>query len=183
MDAFVTDPVVARSCGALLAVVLLTGAWQKLRDLAVFRAQVELYRLLPEVLVGVFALALPVLEVAAGTALLFEASRGTGLALTLAVLGVSTAGVVINLLRGHTAIDCGCGGAQGHTELSWALPARNAVLLALAVVAGQPGSDRALMWIDYLSVAGATLALLALYATANQLIANQPRLAQLRSGS
>ncbi len=35
MDALALDPVLARACGAAIAVVLLTGAWQKLRDLAV----------------------------------------------------------------------------------------------------------------------------------------------------
>ncbi len=159
MDAL--DPVLARACGAAIAVVLLTGAWQKLRDMAVFEASVDLYRLLPDGLVPLFARGFPLLEALAGTALLF--------------------GVVLNLLRGHTTIDCGCGGADGHTTLSWALPARNAVLLLVAVLGGQDGSGRALMWIDYLSVAGGTLALVGLYATANQLMANHPRLIQLRN--
>ncbi len=179
MDAL--DPVLARSFGAALAVVLLTGAWQKLRDLAVFEASVELYRLLPESLVPLFARAFPVLEALAGAALLFDDTRGIGLVLTLAVLGVATGGVLINLLRGHTEIDCGCGGAEGHTTLSWALPARNTVLMLLAVLGSQDGGGRELMWIDALSVAGGTLALFSLYATANQLIANHPRLIQLRN--
>jgi len=179
MDAL--DPVLARACGAAVAVVLLTGAWQKLRDLAVFEASVDLYRLLPDSLVPLFARAFPVLEALAGAALLFESTRAIGLLLSVAVLGVATAGVVFNLLRGNTEIDCGCGGAEGHTTLSWALPARNTLLLLIAVLGGQDGSGRDLMWIDYLSVAGGTLALFGLYATANQLMANHPRLIQLRN--
>lgn len=179
MDAL--DPVLARACGAAVAVVLLTGAWQKLRDLAVFEASVDLYRLLPDSLVPLFARGFPVLEALAGTALLFDSTRAIGLLLSIAVLGVATGGVILNLLRGHTEIDCGCGGAEGHTTLSWALPARNALLLLAAVLGGQDGSGRALMWIDYLSVAGGTLALFGLYATANQLMANHPRLIQLRN--
>ncbi len=179
MDAL--DPVLARACGAAVAVVLLTGAWQKLRDLAVFEASVDLYRLLPDSLVPLFARGFPVLEALAGAALLFDSTRAIGLLLSVAVLGVATAGVVFNLLRGHTEIDCGCGGAEGHTTLSWALPARNTLLLLIAVLGGQDGSGRDLMWIDYLSVAGGTLALFGLYATANQLMANHPRLIQLRN--
>ncbi len=179
MDAL--DPVLARACGAAIAVVLLTGAWQKLRDMAVFEASVDLYRLLPDGLVPLFARGFPLLEALAGTALLFDSTRASGLLLSVAALGVATGGVVLNLLRGHTNIDCGCGGADGHTTLSWALPARNAVLLLVAVLGGQDGSGRALMWIDYLSVAGGTLALVGLYATANQLMANHPRLIQLRN--
>lgn len=183
MDALVIDPVLARACGAALAVILIVGAWQKLRDLAVFEASVELYRLLPETLVPLFARLFPVLEAMAGVALLFDASRSLGLALGLLVLGAATLGVAINVSRGHTEIDCGCGGAEGHTRLSWALVARNLVLLGLLVAGAQFGSERALVWIDYLSVAGGTLMLLTLYAAANQLIANHPHLAQMRSGS
>lgn len=183
MDALAMDPVLARACGAALAVILIVGAWQKLRDMAVFEASVELYRLLPERMVAPFARLFPVLEAASGVALLFELSRGAGLALGLLVLGSATTAVAINVARGHTEIDCGCGGAEGHTRLSWLLVVRNAVLLALLVAGAQQGSDRGLVWIDYLSVAGGTLMLLTLYAAANQLLANHPHLAQMRSGS
>ncbi len=183
MDALVLDPVLARVSGAALVVILLVGAWQKLRDPAVFEASVELYRLLPERLVPLFARLFPLLEAMAGVALLFEASRPIGFALGLAVLGTATLGVAINVLRGHTEIDCGCGGAEGHTRLSWALVVRNAVLLVLLAAGAQAGAERGLVWIDYLSVAGGTLVLLALYAAANQLLANHPNLAQLRNGS
>lgn len=183
MDALVIDPVLARACGAALAVILIVGAWQKLRDMAVFEASVELYRLLPETLVPVFARLFPVLEAMAGVALLFDVSRGFGLVLGLLVLGCATAGVAINVARGHTEIDCGCGGAEGHTRLSWLLVVRNTVLIVLLVAGAQTGSDRGLVWIDYLSVAGGTLMLLTLYEAANQLLANHPHLAQMRSGS
>lgn len=183
MDALALDPVLARTCGAALAVILVLGAWQKLRDLAVFEASVELYRLLPESLVPLFARLFPVAEAMAGIALLFDATRTAGFVLGVLVLGAATAGVAINVARGHTDIDCGCGGAEGHTRLSWALVARNGVLLALLALGAQAGSDRSLVWIDYLSVAGGTLMLLTLYAAANQLLANHPNLAQMRSGS
>lgn len=183
MDALALDPVLARTCGAALAVILLLGAWQKLRDLAVFEASVELYRLLPERMVPLFARLFPLAEAVAGAALLFEASRNAGFVLGLAVLGAATLAVAINVARGHTDIDCGCGGAEGHTRLSWALVARNTVLLTLLTLGAQPGSERALVWIDYLSVAGGTLMLITLYAAANQLLANHPNLAQLRSRS
>lgn len=187
MDALALDPVLARTCGAALAVILVLGAWQKLRDLAVFEASVELYRLLPESLVPLFARLFPVAEVMAGIALLFDATRTAGFVLGVLVLGAATAGVAINVARGHTDIDCGCGGAEGHTRLSWALVARNGVLLALLALGAQAGTqlgnERALVWIDYLSVAGGTLMLLTLYAAANQLLANHPNLAQMRSGS
>ena len=42
-----TDAVVTRAIGAALSVVLLAGAWQKLRDRELFQAAVENYQLVP----------------------------------------------------------------------------------------------------------------------------------------
>jgi hypothetical protein len=92
--------------------------------------------------------------------------------------------VIINLLRGRTEIDCGCGSLGGHVgdqTLNWGLPARNAVLVLAAMLILREDATRALVWIDYLSVAGATLGLLGLYVTANQLMANHPRLHAMRN--
>jgi hypothetical protein len=58
---------------------------------------------------------------------------------------------------------------------------RNAVLAIAAVLVLREDAPRSLVWIDYLSVAGGTLGLLGLYVTANQLMANHPRLHALRN--
>ncbi len=163
--------------------ISLTGAWQKLRDPALFQANVENYRLLPDVLARPAAILLPVWELTAGVLVLFESMRMAGAVLTLGLLTVVTAAVCINLLRGRTEIDCGCGSLGGHVgdqTLNWGLPARNAVLALAAVLVLREDAARALVWIDYLSVAGGTLGLLGLYVTANQLMANSPRLHALR---
>jgi hypothetical protein len=177
------DPVAASALCAVLSVIFLTGAWQKLRDPALFQANVENYRLLPDVLARPAAILLPVWELAAGVLVLFESMRTAGAVLALGLLTVVTAAVCINLLRGRTEIDCGCGSLGGHVgdqTLNWGLPARNAVLALAAVLVLREDAARALVWIDYLSVAGATLGLLGLYVTANQLMANSPRLHALR---
>jgi hypothetical protein len=181
---FMLDPVLTHAVGAALSVVLMAGAWHKLRDMAVFSGAVENYRLLPEVLVAPVALALPVWEMAAGAFLLFASTRfAGGMMAILLLLGV-TSGVVVNLLRGRVEIDCGCGGLVGHVgeqSLSWYLVGRNVLLFAAVVFALGDESSRVLVWIDYLSVAGGTLALIGLYVAANQLLANQPRLQTLRN--
>jgi uncharacterized membrane protein YphA (DoxX/SURF4 family) len=184
MGAFpLLDPVAASALSAVLSVIFLTGAWQKLRDPALFHANVENYRLLPDVLAWPAAILLPVWELAAGILVLFDATRTAGAVLAIGLLSVVTAAVVINLLRGRTEIDCGCGSLGGHVgdqTLNWGLPARNAVLVFASVLILREDAARALVWIDYLSVAGATLGLLGLYVTANQLMANSPRLHALR---
>jgi hypothetical protein len=180
----VPDPVVASVLSAVLSVIFLTGAWQKLRDPALFRANVENYRLLPDGLAWPAAMLLPVWELAAGALLLFDPTRSAGAMLTVGLLSVVTGAVIINLMRGRTEIDCGCGSLGGHVgdqTLSWGLPARNALLAAAAMLVMREDAARTLVWIDYLSVAGGTLGLLGLYVTANQLMANHPRLHALRN--
>lgn len=178
------DPVATSTLSAVLSVVFLTGAWQKLRDLPLFQANVENYRLLPDGLAWPAAILLPVWELAAGVLVLFDPVRTVGAVLVIGLLSVVTAAVVINLLRGRTEIDCGCGSLGGHVgdqTLSWGLAIRNLVLVIAALLTLREDAARALVWIDYLSVAGGTLGLLGLYVTANQLMANKPRLHALRN--
>jgi hypothetical protein len=178
------DPVATSALSAVLSVIFLTGAWQKLRDPALFQANVENYRLLPDSLAGPAAILLPVWELAAGVLVLFDATRTAGALLAIGLLSVVTAAVVINLLRGRTEIDCGCGSLGGHVgdqTLNWGLAIRNGLLAGAALLTLREDAARALVWIDYLSVGGGTLGLLGLYVTANQLMANHPRLHALRN--
>lgn len=178
------DPVVGRAVGAALSVIFLTGAWQKLRDLPLFQANVENYRLLPEGLTWAVAVLLASWELAMGVLLLFGPTRTVAAVLTVGLLSVVTAAVVLNLMRGRTGIDCGCGSLGGHVgdqTLSWGLVIRNGVLVVAALLTSRDDAARVPVWIDYLSVAGGTLGLLGLYVTANQLMANQPRLQALRN--
>lgn len=170
---FLADPVVTRAVGAMLSIVLLVGAWQKLRDPVVFAGAVENYRLLPTALVPLVARGLPLVEGGAGVLLLYPDTCFLGGMLTLGLLATVTLAVVINLLRGHTRIDCGCGGLSGQ-PLSWGLVARNAVLMALVGLAVQEGAGRPLVWADYFTVGGAILALVGLYVSVNQLMTNAP---------
>lgn len=181
------DTVVSAAVAATLAVVLLVGGWQKLRDRALFQATLDNYQLLPESLLPVAAVLLPLWEIAAGALLLPGPTRGVGALLAAALLLAVTAAVAINLLRGRRNFDCGCGGFSGSSagdvgeqQLSWGLVVRNAILIAAVVLCAGEEAARPLVWIDYLSVAGATLALLGLYLSANQLMANHPRLQAIR---
>lgn len=170
---FFSDLVVTRAIAASLSLVLLAGAWQKLRDPLLFAGALENYRLLPGGLVSMVAYLLPLLEGAAGLLLLFPETAAFGGFLTVFLLVTVTAAVLINLLRGRTSIDCGCGGLSSQ-PLSWALVARNAVLLLLACIAIHQGDERPLFWADYVTTGGAILALLGIYVSVNQLLTNAP---------
>jgi hypothetical protein len=91
------------------------------------------------------------------------------------LLIVYAAALATNLLRGRRQIDCGCGlsgAAGGEQPLSWWLVARNVVLASLAGLASLPDSGRDLGIFDALTLAGAMLAAVLLYAGASQLIRN-----------
>lgn len=176
---FLFDPVVVYAAAAAMGIVLIAGALGKLRDLELFRYAVENYALLEGRAAQVFARLFPVVELLAGLALVFETTRPLGVGLALAVLLVATSGVVVVLRRGAGRIECGCG--NGGQRVSWGLVGRNLLLGAVVVLAGAAELPRSLGLFDYFSVAGAILALLALYASANQLLANQPLLKELQS--
>ncbi len=174
------DPTLPHMFAALLAIVFLGGAWQKLRDMDGFAMAVEQYRLLPAAWAPPAAWALLLAEAGAGLLLLPLATRALGAALALAVLAAVTLAVAVNLLRGRRAIDCGCGGPEGGQHLSWGLVLRNGMLCLAAALSRAAEAPRELVWLDGLTVVAGTLALYGLYAAANQLMANRPRLLKLR---
>ncbi|MFO1040016.1 MAG: MauE/DoxX family redox-associated membrane protein [Geminicoccaceae bacterium] len=152
-----------------LALVFLVGAWMKLADRADFALAVEAYDLLPERLVPTAVLALPVVELLAALLLPWQATRAVGLLLGALVLVGVTAGVAINLLRGRTIIDCGCGGLSGRQPISWLLVMRNLGLMAvLAIVAMAPSTP-----LDAMGVVGGGVAFLLLYSALDRILANR----------
>jgi uncharacterized membrane protein/multisubunit Na+/H+ antiporter MnhF subunit len=175
------DPVLTHTAAAAVAVIFILAALQKLRDPAAFRLAVENYRVLPAPIPTVVALVLPIAEIVAAIALLFADTRPTAAALATALLAVFAAAMAVNLVRGRTDLDCGCGGPGSGQKLSAGLLVRNALLVVLVLIAAGPVAPRALVALDYATVACATLALLLTYAAGNQLLANHPRLLSLRN--
>jgi hypothetical protein len=167
-----------RASALAIGIVLLAAAFHKLRDFAAFRASIEGYRLLPGAQVVVVAALMPVLEALAGVALIVDGLRVAGAWLAFATIGIATAAVGINVARGRTAIACGCGGLDGEQRLSWALVARNGVLLGL-LAAGTFVEWAPAGIVAQATLAVSALAFVALYAVASQLLANQPRLVEL----
>lgn len=181
MDAFslLFDPVIVHATAAAMGIILILSALAKLRDIELFRYAVENYRLLDGPTAALFARVFPLLELAAGILLVVDTTRPVGLLLGLLTLAIATGGVAVSLLRGLTTIECGCG--TGGQRISWGLVGRNVVLSLAIVLGASDGTARSLGLLDYFSVAGAVLGLLALYACVNQLLANQPLLKELQS--
>ncbi len=181
LDPLAIDVVIARACGTAVALILLIGAIDKLRDRELFEAIVENYRVLPAGAASRwFALLLPATEIAAAGLLLWPPLRAAGALGAVGLLALFSFAIAANLVRGRRDVDCGCGGASGRQTLSWWLVARNAVLALLAVIGAGEGAARATAWLDAFTAVAGTLALLALYVFFNQIGANAPRLLSLR---
>lgn len=180
-DVLVIDAVIARACGAAVALILLLAAIDKLRDRELFEAIVENYRVPPAGSASrALSFVLPAAEIATAGLLLWPALRAIGAAAAVGLLALFSLAIAVNLWRGRSDIDCGCGGASGRQTLSWWLIARNAVLALAAVVGAGEGAARDIAWLDAFTAVAGTLALLALYVFFNQLGANAPRLQSLR---
>ncbi len=152
-----------------LAVVFLLAAGHKVRDLPRFRASLAAYEIVPEGFASWSAPLLVGLELLTVAVLFLHEGRGLLLAFTL--IGVYSLAIGINLLRGRTEIDCGCGDLP--TPLSAWLLLRNLLLMALALAAGRhpvvQGSPMA-----WLVVAAGVTCLVGLYLIAEHLLANLP---------
>jgi Methylamine utilisation protein MauE len=177
--AFTLDPVYGYSASYTLGAIFLAGALDKLKARELFVSIVQAYGLLPIPLVAVFALAVGIAELVIGCLLFFPASWPFAQYWGIALLVLVTAAVVINLLRGRTELSCGCGGASADQTLSWALVARNVALGSLLSIATLPSTARAMTMLDYFTIVVAVVLGFGLYAAANQLLANAPRLASL----
>ena len=125
-----TASVAGRVCVGLVFVL---AAVQKSQHWRIFSGVVANYRLLPESLVRPAAIALPPVEMAVGLVLLSAQFRPFGALAGMALLGLFAAAMAINLKRGRSEIDCGCGHSLLKQNLRWLLVGRNAGLAALLV--------------------------------------------------
>jgi hypothetical protein len=114
-----------------LGVVFCLAAIHKFRYWAILPGVISNYRLLPRALVAPAAASLPPLEMIVGIALLSGLEKQWAAPAAILLLGVFAVAMGINLYRGRTHIDCGCGQLFLKQTLSWILVARNVVLALL----------------------------------------------------
>lgn len=173
------DPILIHACALALAAILATAATHKLRAPRWFAAQLEAYALLPAPLVKPAARALPLVEGAVAVALLLPVSRSAAALAAAALLAAYAGAIAVNLWRGRRDIDCGCAGPGESQPLRPVLLLRNAALLGLALLAALPPLPRALGLFDGFVAIAAAAVLLLLYAAADGLLTNAPRLLKL----
>jgi uncharacterized membrane protein YphA (DoxX/SURF4 family) len=173
------DPVVQWMAAAAAAAIFSASGALKFYDVETFRGAVTNYRLIPEWLATPFAWVTPVIECAAALGLLLGPIRASAALVLIALLGVFTGAIAINLARGRTDIDCGCFGPALRQRLSWWLLLRNGALFGLLAIALMPVGARPMDFLDVATAGMAAATVVVLYTAANYLIANAPGLRAL----
>ena len=160
-----------------IALIFVRAAWHKLSEFTEFTGFVADYKVMPEKLVLPASVAIVAAEVLVVALQFIPGGHMLGLALAAAMLSLYAGVMTINIRRGRTFIECGCGGAV--QPLSWSLITRNAVLVLVAlsaIVAGPYALDAIGAVIAIISgVAIWTVFLLAEQIIANSSIARATR--------
>jgi hypothetical protein len=177
------DPVVVGILRASLAFVFAQAAVHKLRDRAAFDQIVRAHRLVPAAGARAVTGLLVAGELAAATALLAPGVARLGAGLALALLGVYSLAIGVNLARGRRDIDCGCLGPGHRQPLTGWLLVRNALLAALVAPCLLPTTSRSVTWIDLVSLLGGALVLSLVLAAATRLALLQSRTSAARRSS
>ena len=159
----------------LLAGVFGLALRHKLNAWPRFLASFQAYDLLPHRWVKVVAPVIVLAELVALAGLLLGPFVGVaimqlGFASALSLLVVYFTGMLINVLRGRSYIDCGCG--DDPTPLGLGVLARNALLIGLAL-GGIFGQGIEPSFLTFLVSAGFALLGLGLYLGYEQLLANR----------
>ncbi len=166
------DPVLQWALRGSLALLFLGASRHKLRAPAAFRASLANYRLLPENSLAWAVPSIAGIELTIGVLLVLPGFGGASAWAAAALLCLYTAAIAVNLARGRREIDCGCGGPGSRRPLSGELVLRNGVLIGAALFCALPGSGRALVWMDAVSVVAGVAVLGLLYLAIDGGLAN-----------
>jgi len=111
-----------------VATLLISAAVAKYRDYPKWIGALSAYGLLPEALLGAFALSLPAAELIVALSLVFGVLLFAGILAGIGLLILFASALAINLLRGRRNIDCGCDLRGRPRQISWYQVGRNAML-------------------------------------------------------
>ena len=168
MDAVSPPSLLAATAALFLAAVFARTALHKFCDLSRFHGDLDAYGLTPTSLTSVIALGLCATEVMTVLMLILLPLRMAGACLAAVLLSLYGSAMAINILRGNTNIDCGCGGPS--QTLHWGLVYRNMVLALIAFPAMLSVSATGLF--ASLAAVGGALIVFLVFAAYEQLLAN-----------
>ena len=164
------DPLITLVISASLALLFFMAARHKMASTLEFQGSLAAYEILPESMVSPVAKVLPYIEMAVAILILIPLTREFAAFVAIMLLTVYALAMAINILRGRSNIDCGCGG-QPQVLSVWLL-LRNGVLIAGGSLLLFPASDRAVVWADFLFLILMTTVLAMTYLLVEQLVRN-----------
>ncbi|WP_454632577.1 MauE/DoxX family redox-associated membrane protein [Bradyrhizobium cenepequi] len=175
------DPLLHLVATGFVILVLARAVVEKLSAYGIFVANLRDYRLLPDALAPVAAPTLLAAEFAAILCLLLPATSAIGAIIAASLFAIYALAMAAVLLAGRHEIECGCGG-EGQM-VSWALVARNGLLVAISASILLPAWNRAMTWPDMLVGVAAIFMIFVLLAIAEKAIATFAAIRRLDSGS
>lgn len=164
------DPLVSMVFSVSLALLFFMASRHKFESIPHFEAQLGAYQIVPKPLLPLVARVLPWIEMGVVFLLLIPATRIFAASVCVVLLVSYALAMAVNLYRGRTDIDCGCG-AKPQALSVWLL-LRNSVLAFGALVIAIPTVDRGLMATDLVVVALFTATLAMAYMTMEELVRN-----------
>ena len=176
------DPAIHLITASGFALLLVTAGWHKLNNRRQFEGILRNYRLLPDFAAVWAAPGLALAESGLGIAWV-TGWQPVKVAIATALLLTLYAGAMaINIGRGRSYIDCGCGftttgkpavNDNSVQQITPGLVWRNLSLSGIALLSILPASNRVMGWFDYVGVITACVTLVLLYGTFNQLLINR----------
>ena len=174
------DPLLFQLIAVSFCLLLVAAGLHKLADRLRFQGILTAYQVLPAFLLAPLSLLIPLLEIVLGLSWAIGWQTGLVSMATASLFAVYGTAMSVNLMRGRSYIDCGCGlsSAKAHSEdnsvqqLSVWLVSRNILLIGFALAAGASMNARSFAVLDYFSLIAATLALVFIYGAFHQLLVN-----------
>jgi hypothetical protein len=175
------DPLLHLVAAGFVIAVLARAVMEKALGYGIYVAIVRDYRLVPAFAAPSAAAALLAAEVLAILSVLVPALAAAGTTLAAALFALYGVAMAATLLGGRAELECGCGG-DGQI-VTWALVARNALLVAIAASTLLPVTARATAWPDVVMGLFAIFVLYLLLAIAEKTIGTSVAIRRLNSGS
>ncbi|NKB34424.1 MAG: hypothetical protein GKR91_15135 [Pseudomonadales bacterium] len=185
------DPVIQLLISIGFSLLFIVAGLHKLGNRLRFQGIIEAYQVVPKSWVPLLVIKIGVIETALGIAWLIGNSVLVPL-LSAVLLSSYILAISLNLYRGRTYIDCGCGFSAfagkkeidaGIQQLSFGLVLRNYLLIALALIAVLPSTGRVLGTIDFFGITVGLISLLLIYSAVNQLLSNHNAIGAWRNVS
>jgi uncharacterized membrane protein YphA (DoxX/SURF4 family) len=164
------DPAIGSLLVGCFALLFVSAASHKLRDLNQFAEVFAGYGIAPVVNRWRLSWLVPVLEILVALGLLLPTLRAAAAGVAAALLLTYAIAIFINLRAGRILVTCGCGGPDQHRPIAGWMVWRNLLLAVALGLATLPWNDRGLEWTDGATLTFGLVAIALLYSCAERLL-------------